>query len=171
MSHKAEFVAGKKALLSTETCQIIDHWLGKFPAEGKRSAIIQALLAAQEQNGGWLSKDMIEAVADYLQVPPIWAYEVSSFYSMMVTRPVGRNKVNICTNISCWLNGAEDLVSHVEKKLGIKTGETTADNRITLIKEEECVAACVGAPMMLVNGHYHENLDIQKLDEILDGLD
>lgn len=171
MSHKAEFVVGKKDLLSTETCQKIEHWLTKFPAEGKRSAMIQALLAAQEQNGGWLSKDMIEAVADYLQLPPVWAYEVASFYSMMVTEPVGRNKVNICTNISCWLNGAEDLVSHVEKKLGIKTGETTADNRITLIKEEECVAACVGAPMMLVNGHYHENLDIQKLDEILDGLD
>ena len=171
MSHKAEFIVGKKALLSPETCQHIDHWLTKFPPENKRSAIIQALLGAQEQNGGWLSKDMIEAVADYMQVPPIWAYEVSSFYSMMVTEPVGRNKVNICTNISCWLNGAEDLVAHVENKLGIKTGQTTEDNRITLIREEECVAACVGAPMMLVNGHYHENLDTQKVDEILDGLD
>ena len=171
MSHKAKFIVGKKALLSAETCQTIDHWLTKFPVEGKRSAMIQALMAAQEQNGGWLSKDMIEAVADYLELPPVWAYEVSSFYSMMVTEPVGRHKVNICTNISCWLNGAEDLVSHAEKKLGIKMGQTTDDNRITLIMEEECVAACVGAPMMLVNGHYHENLDIQKLDEILDGLD
>lgn len=171
MSHKAKFIVGKKALLSPETCQKIDHWLGKFPVEGKRSAMIQALMAAQDQNGGWLSKDMIEAVADYLQLPPVWAYEVSSFYSMMITEPVGRHKVNICTNISCWLNGAEDIVSYAEKKLGIKMGETTDDNRITLIKEEECVAACVRAPMMLVDGHYHENLDAQKLDEILDGLD
>lgn len=171
MSHKAEFVAGKKALLNAETCQKIDHWLGKFPPEGKRSAIIQALIAAQDQNGGWLSKDMIEAVADYMDVPPIWGYEVATFYSMMDTKPVGRNKVNICTNISCWLNGAEDIVSLVENKLGIKMGQTTEDNRITLIVEEECLAACTGAPMMVVNGHYHENLDAQKIDKILDGLD
>ena len=171
MSHKAEFVAGKKALLSTDTCQRIDHWLSKFPPEGKRSAIIQALMAAQDQNGGWLSKDMIEGVADYMDVPPIWAYEVSSFYSMMDTHPVGRHKVNICTNISCWLNGAEDILSHVENKLGIKMGQTTADKRITLIVEEECLAACCGAPMMMVDGHYHEKLDAQKIDKILDGLD
>jgi len=171
VSHKAEFIAGKKTLLSTETCQRIDHWLSKFPPEGKRSALIQALIAAQDQNGGWLNKDMIEAVADYLEVPPIWAYEVSSFYSMMETHPVGRHKVNICTNISCWLNGAENIVSLIENKLGIKMGQTTEDNRITLIVEEECLAACVGAPMMMVDGHYHENLDAQKIDKILDGLD
>ena len=171
MGHKAEFVAGKKALLSADTCQKIDHWLSKFPPEGKRSALIQALIAAQDQNGGWLNKDMIEAVADYMQVPPIWAYEVSSFYSMMDTHPVGRHKVNVCTNISCWLNGAEDIVSHIENKLGIKMGQTTEDKRITLIVEEECLAACCGAPMMVVDGHYHENLDVEKIDKILDGLD
>jgi len=133
--------------------------------------LIQSLLAAQHQNGGWVSKDMIEAVADYLDLPPVWAFEIASFYSMIDQKPVGRNKVNICTNISCWLNGAEDLVSHVENKLGIKLGETTADDRITLIVEEECIAACCGAPAMVVNGHYHENLDAEKVDKILDGLD
>ena len=116
-------------------------------------------------------KDMIEAVADYLEVPPVWAYEIASFYSMIDQKPVGKHKVNICTNISCWLNGAEDLLSHVENKLGIKLGETTTDNRITLIVEEECLAACCGAPMMVVDGHYHENLDTDKVDKILDGLD
>ena len=84
---------------------------------------------------------------------------------------VGRHKVNICTNISCWLNGADEIVSHVENKLGVKLGETTADDRITLVVEEECLAACCGAPMMVVDGHYHENLDADKIDKILDGLD
>ncbi|HEY5774944.1 MAG TPA: NADH-quinone oxidoreductase subunit NuoE [Xanthomonadales bacterium] len=171
MSHKAEHIAGKKALLNEGTRASIDHWVSKFPPEQKRSALIQALIAAQKQNGGWVSKDMIEAVADYLDLPPVWAYEVASFYSMIDQKPVGRHKVNICTNISCWLNGAEDLVSHVEKKLGVKLGETTSDDRITLVVEEECLAACCGAPMMVVDGHYHENLDTDKVDKILDGLD
>ena len=171
MSHKAEHIAGKKALLNEGTRASIDHWVSKFPPEHKRSALIQALIAAQDQNGGWVSKDMIEAVADYLDLPPVWAFEVVSFYSMFDQKPVGRNKVNVCTNISCWLNGAEDMVSHIENKLGIKLGETTADDRITLIVEEECIAACCGAPAMVVNGHYHENLDTDKIDKILDGLD
>jgi NADH-quinone oxidoreductase subunit E len=90
---------------------------------------------------------------------------------MFDLKPMGRHKVNVCTNISCWLNGAERLVEHIEKKLGISTGETTADGRISLIREEECLAACTGAPMMVVDGHYHENLDEKKLDAILDGLE
>ena len=171
MSHKADFIAGKKDLLNGETRATIDHWVAKFPQEQKRSALIQALLAAQDQNGGWVNKDMIEAVADYLGLPPVWAYEVASFYSMIDQKPVGKHKVNICTNISCWLNGAEDLVSHVEKKLGITLGQTTEDERITLVVEEECLAACCGAPMMVVDGHYHEILYTDKIDEILDGLD
>ena len=171
MSHKADFVAGKKDLLNEGTRSTIDHWVSKFPPENKRSALIQALIATQDQNGGWLSKDMIEAVADYLELPPVWAFEVASFYSMLDQNPVGKHKVNICTNISCWLNGADDIVSHVEKKLGINLGETTQDQRITLVVEEECLAACCGAPMMVVDGHYHENLDAEKIDKILDGLD
>jgi NADH-quinone oxidoreductase subunit E len=171
MSHKADFVAGKKDLLNEGTRATIDHWVSKFPPENKRSALIQALIAAQDQNGGWVSKDMIEAVADYLELPPVWAYEVASFYSMLDQKPVGKHKVNICTNISCWLNGAEDLVSHVENKLGVSLGGTTEDKRITLVVEEECLAACCGAPMMVVDGHYHENLDTDKIDKILDGLD
>ena len=171
MSQKVDSIAGKKDLLNEETRSSIDHWAAKFPPDKKRSALIQGMLAAQKQNGGWVSRDMIEAVADYLELPPVWAYEVASFYSMIDEKPVGRHKVNICTNISCWLNGAEELVEHVENKLGIKLGETTSDERITLVVEEECLAACCGAPMMVVDGHYHENLDTDKIDEILDGLD
>ena len=158
-------------MLAEETLKSIDHWVAKFPADKKRSALIQALMAAQEQNGGWISRELTEAVAGYLSLPPVWAHEIVSFYSMFHDQPVGRNKVNVCTNISCWLNGAEDLVAHAEKKLGVGMGGTTEDGRISLIREEECLAACCGAPMMVVNGHYHENLDIEKMDAILDGLE
>lgn len=157
-------------LLSPHTREHIDAWVAKFPPDRKRSALIQALFAAQEQNGGYLTDALIVAVARYLDLPQVWAFEVASFYSMLETSPVGRNNVAICTNISCWLNGAEDIVRHCEKKLGTKLGESTADGRIYLKREEECLAACCGAPMMVVNGHYHENLDIQKVDAILDKL-
>jgi NADH-quinone oxidoreductase subunit E len=159
------------AMLTEETLKTIDHWLAKFPPDKKRSALIQALMAAQAQNGGWITPELTEAVADYLDLPPVWAYEVVSFYSMFDDQAVGRHKVNICTNISCWLRGAEDLLAHAEKKLGVTLGETTQDQRISLIREEECLAGCCGAPMMVVDGHYHENLDIEKMDAILDGLE
>lgn len=157
-------------VLSAETRTHIDHWVAKFPADRKRSALIQSLFAAQEQNDGFLTDDLILAVARYLALPPVWAYEVATFYSMLETSPVGRNNVAICTNISCWLNGAEDIVRHCEKKLGIKLGESTPDGRIYLKTEEECLAACCGAPMMVVNGHYHEKLDNDKVDALLDEL-
>jgi NADH-quinone oxidoreductase subunit E len=165
--------AGSKseAMLSDSTRATIDHWAAKFPPDKKRSALIQALLAAQEQNGGWITPELSEAVAAYLDLPPVWAHEIVSFYSMFFTKPVGRHKVNICTNISCWLNGAEALVAHAEAKLGVKLGGTTADGRITLVREEECLAGCCGAPMLVVDGHYREHLDAEKLDVILDGLE
>ena len=159
------------AMLSEQTRETIDHWVSKFPPDKKRSALIQALLAAQEQNGGWISRELTEAVAAYLELPPVWAHEVVSFYSMFFTQPAGRHKVNICTNISCWLRGAEGMVAHAEKKLGVKLGGTTEDGRITLVREEECLAGCCGAPMAVIDGHYHERLDIEKLDAILDGLE
>jgi len=158
-------------VLSEHTRHHIDEWVAKFPADRKRSALIQALFAAQEQNQGFLTDDLIVAVTKYLDLPAVWGYEVSSFYSMLETKPVGRNNVAICTNISCWLNGAEGLVRHCEKKLGIKLGESTPDGRVYLKQEEECIAACVYAPAMTVNGHYHERLTPEKLDEILDGLE
>ena len=156
--------------LSDATRAHIDHWLTKFPAQQKRSAVLQGLFAAQEQNHGWLSDELIAAVAKYLGLPPVWAYEVASFYSMFELEPVGRHSVSFCTNISCWLNGAEDLVAHAERKLGVKLGQSTADGRVYLRCEEECVAACCGAPAAVINGHYHEKLTPQKVDELLDGL-
>jgi len=158
-------------LLSAESRATIDAWLGKFPPEQKQSAVLAALQAAQEQNGGWVTRELMDAVADYLDIAKIRVYEVGSFYSMIELEPVGRNMVAVCTNLSCMLCGSETIVEHVEKKLGIRLGETTADGRITLKLEEECLAACAGGPMMTVNGHYHENLTPENVDEILDGLE
>lgn len=163
--------ARKSDLLNSATRATIDAWLAKYPAERRDSAVLGALQAAQEQNGGWVSRELMDAVADYLGMPPVRVYEVGTFYSMIELEPVGRNMVALCTNISCMLCGAESLVEHVEKKLGIKLGETTPDGRITLKKEEECLAACSAGPMMTVNGHYHEKLTPGKVDAILDGLE
>jgi len=158
------------AALTAETRAHIDHWVAKFPPDRKRSAVLQGLMAAQEQNGGHLDDAVIAAVARYLGIPPIWAYEVATFYSMFDLAPVGRHKVAVCTNISCWLNGGDEIVRHCEQRLGVKLGESTPDGRVFLKREEECLAACCGAPMMVVDGHYHENLTPAKVDEILDGL-
>jgi NADH-quinone oxidoreductase subunit E len=160
----------KIQLLSEHTRAEIDHWVAKFPQGRQRSAVISALRFAQEQNDGYLTTDLMDAIAEYLQLPPIQVYEVASFYSMFETHKCGRHHVSICTNISCWLNGAEDLVAHVEKRLGIKEGESTPDLRIFLKKEEECLAACTGAPMMMVDHHFHEYLTPEKVDRILDEL-
>lgn len=166
-------VEGKAELLEAQTRKTIDHWRAKFPEglDGRRSAIVQSLVAVQEQNGGWVNSDLMDAVADYLEVPPVWVYEVATFYSMIETEKVGRHSISICTNISCMLCGADRIVEHVENKLGTTIGRTTEDGRIFLKREEECLAACTGAPMMIVDGHYHENLTPEKVDEILDGLD
>jgi NADH-quinone oxidoreductase subunit E len=163
--------ARKSDLLTAASRAHIDAWLEKFPAEQKQSAVLAALQAAQEQNGGWVSRELMDAVADYLGMLSVQVYEVGTFYSMIELEPVGRNMVALCTNLSCMLCGSETIVAHVEKKLGIKLGETTADGRITLKLEEECLAACTGGPMMAVNGHYEENLTPEKVDAILDGLE
>ena len=166
-----ETQARKYELLTAESRARIDGWIAKYPPEQKKSAVLSALQIAQEQNGGWVTSELMDAVADYLDMQPVEVYEVSTFYSMIEIEPVGRNMVALCTNLSCMLCGSETIVEYVEKKLGIKLGETTPDGRITLKLEEECLAACAGGPMMTVNGHYKENLTPEKVDEILDALE
>ena len=153
--------------LSAHVREEIDHWLTKFPADRKRSAVIAALHAVQHEKGH-LPQASMDAVAGYLDIPPIQVYEVASFYSMFETRPCGRHHISVCTNISCMLGGGEDILGHLEKRLGIKVGESTADGRFYLKQEEECLAACNGAPMMMVNHVYFEHLTPAKVDQILD---
>ena len=159
------------AMLSDHVRKEIDRWKARFPEHRQRSAVIGGLHAAQHENKGFLTTELMDAVAEYLDLPNIQVYEVATFYSMFQTKPVGRNDVAICTNVSCMLRGADDIVDHVEKKLGVKLGESTQDGRIFLKREEECLAACCGAPMMMINHVYHENLTKEKVDELLDGLD
>ena len=156
--------------LSAHVREEIDRWVAKFPADRKRSAVISALHAAQHENNGFLTHDLMDAVAAYLGLAPILVYEVATFYSMFETKPVGRHSISVCTNISCMLRGADGIVGHIETRLGIRTGESTKDGRYYLKCEEECLAACAGAPMMMVDHKYHENLTPQKVDEILEGL-
>jgi len=156
--------------LSAHVREEIDTWISKFPPERKRSAVISALHAVQHENHGYLTTDLMDAVAEYLGLPNIMVYEVASFYSMFETKPVGRHHISVCTNISCMLRGSQAVVEHVENRLGIKTGESTPDGRIYLKREEECLAACTGAPMMMVDHVFHENLNPERIDQILDEL-
>lgn len=164
-------VEAVKMLISDKARAEIDHWVRKYPAEQKQSAVISALTIVQDENGGSLTTELMDAVADYLQMPPIAVYEVATFYSMFDLEAVGRHKIAVCTNISCMLCGGEKIVEHISNKLGIKMGETTADGKFTLKREEECLAACAGAPMMVVDGHYYENLTVDKVNAILDGME
>jgi NADH-quinone oxidoreductase subunit E len=157
--------------LSTHAREEIDELLSHFPSDHKKSALLGALNVVQHENKGYLTEELMSAVADYLGLAKIEVYEVASFYSMYELKPVARNNVAICTNICCMLMGSQTIVDHVEKKLNIKIGESTDDGRIYLKKEEECLAACAGGPMMQVNHVYYENLTPEKVDEILDGLE
>ena len=158
-------------LLSAHARAEIDHWLTRYPADQKQSAVLAALREVQHENSGYLTTELMDAVADYLDMPPIAVYEVASFYSMYELKPVGRHNIAVCTNISCLLRGGDTVLAYIEKKLGIKLGESTPDGKFYLKKEEECLAACCGAPMMQVNHVYYEQLTPEKVDQVLDSLE
>jgi len=160
----------KLHLITAESLAEIDQNIAKYPVDHKDSACMPALRIVQDQNGGWLTNDLMDAVAEYLGMPAIAVYEVATFYSMYEHKPVGRNKVSVCTNISCMLNGSDAIVSHLNNKLDIKFGEITKDGKFSL-KEVECLGACAGAPMMQIGRDYHENLTPEKIDAILDSLE
>jgi NADH-quinone oxidoreductase subunit E len=163
--------ARKSDLLSAHARAEIDHWLTRYPADRKQSAVLAALREVQHENHGYLTTELMDAVADYLDLPAIAVYEVATFYSMFETQPVGRHNIAVCTNISCMLRGGDAILAHIEKKLGIKLGESTPDGKFYLKREEECLAACCGAPMMQVNHIYYEHLTPEKVDQVLDSLE
>lgn len=148
----------------------IDRWLACFPAEEKRSAVIPALHAVQAEHQGHLTPELMDAVAAYLELPPIAVYEVATFYSMYNHQPVGRHVIEICDNISCLLTGAKDIVTHCQKRLGIQVGATTVDGKVTL-RTVECLGACVAGPVCQIGQHYHEHLTPEKMDAILQELE
>ena len=155
--------------LSKECKEKIDFWRSKFPKDKARSAILMALRVVQDEKG-WLSDESLELVADYLNVPRVEVFEVVSFYSMYNRKPVGKHTIAVCNSLSCYLCKCNDLVGHLEKKLGIKPGETTKDGMFTL-KYAECLAACGGAPAVLVgDDEYHQHMTSEKLDVLIEKL-
>ena len=150
--------------------QDIDKWLSKFPPERKQSGLLYALRRVQEENGGSLTTELIDQVANYLDIAPSLAYEVATFYSMYYLEPQGQHSFSVCTNISCMLRGSGEIVNHLEERLGIKVGETTKDGRYTL-REAECLAACCAAPVLQLDDRdYCENLTPEKIDDLLNTL-
>lgn len=157
-------------VLSDQARAEIDKWIAKYPEGQQKSAICAAIKFVQEENGGHIDEPRLHAIAEYLQIAPIEAMEVASFYDMVELKPIGRYKLAVCTNVSCMICGCGPIVAHLEKRLGIKMGETTPDKMFTL-REVECLAACVNAPMLQVNDkEFHENLTIEKVDALLDDL-
>jgi NADH-quinone oxidoreductase E subunit len=140
-----------------------------YPKGKQRSAIMPLLDLAQRQNDNWLSKAAIDYIADFLQMPAINVYEVATFYTMYNMQPIGKHLVQVCRNISCWLRGAEDITRTCKNKLCIDIGETTADNKFTLV-EVECLGACVNAPAVQIDDDYYEDLDTVSITKILDCL-
>lgn len=155
-----------KQFMSAEKMAEINHWIAKYPANERQSAVMSALRIVQEQHGH-LTPELMDAVAEYLEMPAIAVYEVASFYTMYEKSPVGKHLVNVCTNISCKLRDSAKIVHYLEQKLQIKLGETTNDGRFTL-RAVECLGACVNAPMMQVDKDYHENLTTESIDSVLE---
>ncbi len=154
-------------MLSAATLQKIDALIAKYPV--RRSALIPSLHLAQEEKG-YVTPDVVREVADIFALTPNEVYEVVSFYTMLFKAPVGKYVLQVCTNISCLLCNSDGIMAHLQKRLGIKPGETTPDNRFTLL-EVECLASCGTAPVVQINEDYHENLTPEKVDRILDSLE
>ena len=152
---------------SDEAMQIVQKIISRYPEEKQKSALLPVLHVAQAEFGGWLSPETMDYVASVLKIKPIEVFEVASFYTMFNLKPVGKCVLEVCQTSSCWLNGAEDIVNYIEKKLDIRVGETTKNGMFTL-KVAECLGSCGTAPMLQCGASYHENLTYEKVDAILE---
>jgi NADH-quinone oxidoreductase subunit E len=156
-------------MLTTDSLKKIDREIAKYPPEQKQSAVMSALIIAQDEKG-WLSTEVMDYVAKYLDMPPVAVYEVATFYSMYNLEQTGRHKLTLCTCLPCGLQGALEAADHLRAKLGIDFNETTADGRFTL-KEGECMGACAMAPVLLVNNKkMHDYMSKEKLDKLIEEL-
>jgi NADH-quinone oxidoreductase subunit E len=152
---------------SDDSLALAQKMIKRYPEGRQKSALIPILHIAQAEFDGWLSPDVMDYVASLLNIQPVEVYEVASFYSMFNLKPVGKCVIEVCRTSSCWLLGAEDVIRHLEKKLNIHVGGTTADGMFTL-KSVECLGSCGTAPMMQVGSDYYENLTLQKVDQLVD---
>jgi NADH-quinone oxidoreductase subunit E len=158
------------ALLNAESLQRIERELGKYPPEQKQSAVMSALSIAQDQHG-WLSNELMEEVAVVLGMPPVWVYEVATFYNMYNLKPLGKHKLVMCTNLPCALSGAVEAAEHLKRRCGLREfNQTSADGRFT-VKEGECFGACGDAPVMLVdNKRVCARMTPEQIDKLLEEL-
>jgi NADH-quinone oxidoreductase subunit E len=164
-----DHVFAEGSMLSTESLRKIDREIAKYPPDQKQSAVMSALIIAQDEHG-WLSTETMDEVARYLGMPPVAVYEVASFYTMYNLKRTGKYKLTLCTCLPCGLQGALDAADHLRGKLGIDFNETTPDGRFTL-KEGECMGACAMAPVLLVNNKkMHDYMSTEKLDQLIEGL-
>jgi len=162
-------VPSPQNVLSAAALAKIEREAAKYPAAHRASAVMAALAIAQDEHG-WVSKEVVEAVAELLGMPPIAVYEVASFYAMYNTAPVGRHKITVCTNLPCALSGGTAAAKHLQDKLGIGFNETTPDGQFTL-KEGECMGACGDAPVLLVdNKRMCSFMSVDRLNALLDEL-
>ncbi|MFO0358363.1 MAG: NADH-quinone oxidoreductase subunit NuoE [Sphingobacteriaceae bacterium] len=164
-----EFNKAKRSEIkfSDAAMETVKTIISRYPEGKQKSALLPVLHVAQAEFGGWLSPEVMDYVAEVLKIKPIEVFEVASFYTMYNLKPVGKCVLEVCQTSSCWLNGAEDIVKYIEKKLGIKVGETTRDGMFTL-KVAECLGSCGTAPMLQCGASYHENLTYDKVDSLLE---
>ena len=156
-------------LLSQEAYKKIDRELAKFPIDQRQSAVMAALAIAQDEKG-WLSPEVMQDVADYIGMAAIAVQEVATFYNMFNTKPVGKHKISVCTNLPCALSGGEQAAHYLKAKLGIDYKETTADSQFTLV-EGECMGACGDAPVMLINNkRMCSHMSNEKIDVLVEEL-
>lgn len=152
--------------LKAERLAEVDQWIAKYPEEERQSAVMRTLMLAQEEHG-YLSEPLMNAVACYLKMPPIAVYEVATFYSMYRLKPAGKHTIGVCRSFSCQLRGSDKVLKGLCDKLNISIGGTTEDKQFT-VREVECLGACVGGPVAQIGTEYHENLTCENLDAVLD---
>jgi len=154
---------------SPSSLALVNKIIKRYPEGKQKSALLPLLHLAQSEFDGWLSQETMDYVASLLSIKPIEVYEVATFYTMFNTKPVGKCLLEVCQTGSCYLRGSDDIIQHLERKLGIKVGETSADGMFTL-KTVECLGSCGTAPMLQCGADFHENLTEEKVDKLLDGL-
>ena len=157
-------------MISEQAKKEIDFWITKYPDGRESSAVMQALTIVQNENGGSLTGELMQEVADHLKMPAISVQEVATFYENYNHKPVGKHVIRFCHNISCMLNGSDDLISYLEEKLQVKTGEISKDGLVS-VKKVECLGACANAPMVQIGKDYYEDLTAKKLADLIDEFD
>ena len=154
---------------SQESINEINRIIAQYPKERKKSALLPVLHVVQKETNGWLSVDTMDKVADILAIKPIEVYEVVTFYTMYFRKPMGKYHIQVCTNVSCMLRKGDEIYKQVSEMLQVGHNETTPDGLFSL-EEVECMGACGGAPMIAINEDYYENIDIIKVEKLIEGL-